>query len=406
VPVISFEHVSKKFRIRHDRPRSFQELFLNALRLRGSGRSEDFWSLRDITFDVDAGEAVGIVGPNGAGKSTTLKLISRIISPTSGRVTVKGKVTGLLELGAGFHPDLTGRENVYLYGAIMGINRKQVEERLDDIVAFAELEQFIDVPVKHYSSGMYMRLGFSTAVHSDVDVLLVDEVLAVGDQAFQAKCFARARELHEQGVTILFVSHDLDAVIRLCSRAIWLDKGQVRSVGAADDVIADYLDQVRQDRNVQGYQEPESLERRWGSGEAIITDVIFMGEDGSERRIFRTGEPFLARIFYQAHEQVERPTFGVAIYRGDGAHVNGPNSFTDGYHISAIEGRGQMDYVIEALPLLSGRYEFTAAIYDCLSIHPYDHRHRAFTFEVQPGPMGAREGIVHIPSVWEHRAGR
>jgi lipopolysaccharide transport system ATP-binding protein len=402
-PVIEFEHVSKKFRLRRDRPRSFQELFLNVLHLRGRSKAEYIWSLRDVCFDVERGEMVGLIGANGAGKSTALKLVSRIISPTSGQVKVNGRVTGLLELGAGFHPDLTGRENVYLNGAIMGMSRKQVEQRLDAIVAFSELEEFIDAPVKHYSSGMYMRLGFATAVHSDIDVLLVDEVLAVGDQAFQTKCQQKINELRRKGTTILFVSHNAATVRQMCDQAVWLDKGQVRSIGDADSVIADYMHQLWRDRNAQRAQETMSSEARWGSGEAVIEDVVFLGSDGEERRAFLTGEPFIARICYQAHQRVERPTFGIAIYRDDGAHVNGSNSVLDGCHIPVLEGQGQVDYAIEVLPLLPGRYEFTVAIYDYSSTHPYDHRHRAFVFEVQAGSVaGSREGLVHIPSVWKH----
>jgi hypothetical protein len=261
---------------------------------------------------------------------------------------------------------------------------------------------------------MYMRLGFATAVHAGADVLLVDEVLAVGDQAFQSKCHQRIAELRREGVTILFVSHDANIVRRMCDRVIWLDKGQVRSMGDADNVIADYMDQVWHERTEQVAEEAEdagltgehlgSSESRWGSGEAIVEKVVFMGAEGDERQVFRTGETFVARICYRARERVERPTFGVAIYRDDGAHVNGPNSFADGYDIPAIEGPGEVDYVVESLPLLPGRYEFTAAIYDHSSTHPYDHRHRSFTFEVQPGSMGARDGIVHIAGGWEHRA--
>ena len=284
--VIEFDHVSKRFRLHRDRPRSFQELFLNTLRMRGGSKVETIWSLRDVSFSVQPGEIVGLVGPNGAGKSTALKLISRIIAPTHGRVLVQGKVTGLLELGAGFHPDLTGRENVYLNGAMLGMKRKQVDQRLEAIVAFAELEQFIDVPVKHYSSGMYMRLGFATAVYADVDVLLVDEVLAVGDQAFQSKCYQRINELRCAGTTILFVSHDAATVRRMCDRAVFLDKGQVRSIGAADDVIADYMDYVWQERNLQDVQAQECTEQRWGSGEVVIEDVVFLAQDGNEQRVF------------------------------------------------------------------------------------------------------------------------
>lgn len=412
LPIIEFDHVSKQFRLRRNRPRSLQELFLKALRLRGREPVETIWSLQDVTFNVARGEMVGLIGANGAGKSTALKLVSRIISPTDGRLTVNGKVTGLLELGAGFHPDLTGRENVFLNGAMMGMSRKVIGRRLDAIVGFAELEQFIDVAVKHYSSGMYMRLGFATAVHSNAEVLLVDEVLAVGDQAFQSKCYQRITDMRRDGATILFVSHDAATVRRMCDRVVWLDKGRLKSEGEPDDVIADYMEQVWQERSEQlageedadqPGREGEPAEQRWGSGEAVIKDVQFLGLDEEDLQVFCTGDPFVARIHYQAHQRVERPTFGVAIYRDDGAHVNGPNSVADGQEIPVIDGPGYMDYVIEALPLLPGRYEFTAAIYDHSSTHPYDHRHRAFTFEVQPGPMGPREGLVHIDSAWEHR---
>lgn len=412
--VIEFNHVSKQFRLRRDRPRSFQELFLSAFRLRDRRPTETIWPLRDVCFTVGRGEMVGLIGSNGAGKSTALQLVSRIIQPTEGTVTARGRVAGLLELGAGFHPDLSGRENIYLYGAIMGMTRKQVRSRLNKIVAFSELEQFIDAPVKHYSSGMYMRLGFATAVHSDADVLLVDEVLAVGDQAFQSKCHQRINELRRKGVTILFVSHNASVVRLLCDRAIWLARGKVQSIGPADDVIADYMDFVWRERRKQQDaerddsdqpQEPAKIsEQRWGSGEAVIRNVLFLGRDGERHSVFRTNETFVARIIYHARELVERPTFGVAIYRDDGAHVNGPNSVADGYHIAAIEGDGHVDYVVETLPLMPGRYEFTAAIYDHSSTHPYDHWHRAFPFEVQPGPEGKREGLVEIKACWEHRA--
>jgi ABC-type polysaccharide/polyol phosphate transport system ATPase subunit len=412
--IIEFDHVSKQFRLRRSRPRSFQELFLDTFRMRGRRPVEMMWSLRDVSFDIERGEMLGLIGANGAGKSTALKLVSRIIEPTAGQLTVDGRVTGLLELGAGFHPDLTGRENVFLNGAIMGMKRQEVRRRLDRIVAFAELEEFIDVPVKHYSSGMYMRLGFATAVHADADVLLVDEVLAVGDQAFQSKCHQRIAELRREGTTILFVSHDANIVRRMCDRVIWLDRGRVRSMGDPDDVIADYMDQVWHERSERATDEAEdagltgehlsSSEHRWGSGEAIVEKVVFLGAEGEERQVFRTGECFVARIYYRARERVERPAFGTAIYRDDGAHVIGSNSCAEEYHINAIKGRGQVDYAIEALPLLPGRYEFTAAIYDHNSSHPYDHRHRAFAFEVQAGRSPALEGLVHIPGGWKHEA--
>lgn len=411
-PAIRFDRVSKKFILHQERARSFQEALMNLLHLRENGRHEEFWALRDVSFEVAPGETVGIVGPNGAGKSTMLKLISRIVEPTGGQIEVNGRVGALLELGAGFHPDLTGRENVYLNGSILGLSRAEIDRKLDEIIAFAELERFVDVPVKHYSSGMHVRLGFSVAVHTEPEILLVDEVLAVGDQNFQVKCNQKITDLRREGMTISFVSHNLGAVRRMCDRAVWLDKGQVRSIGPPDDIIADYMDQVWHIREAQTQKAEEdqaeqrktSAERRWGSGEAVIEQVVFIGADQNEQRVFRTGDRFVARIHYQAFEQVEQPTFGVAIYRDDGVHVNGPNSFIDGCVLDSIHGTGYMDYIIEALPLTPGRYEFTAAIYDHTSTHPYDHRHRAFTFEVQAGAMGSREGVVHIPSQWEHHA--
>ena len=294
-----------------------------------------------------------------------------------------------------------------------------VDNRVGAIVEFAELQQFIDVPVKHYSSGMFMRLGFATAVHSDADVLLVDEVLAVGDQAFQSRCLERIGEMRRGGTTILLVSHDASTIRRMCDRAVWLHKGKVESLGTADSVIADYMEQVWQQRSEQleervqreegddntehGDQAQEPSAQRWGSGEAVVEDVVFLGTEGVEQRVFRTGERFVARINYQVVNRVERPAFGVAIHRDDGAHVNGPNSVADGYDLAAIEGHGCMDYVIESLPLQPGRYEFTSAIYDHSSTHPYDHRHRAFTFEVHAGASGACEGLVDIPGRWEHK---
>src|SRR5436190_10621844 len=248
--VIKFSHVSKRFILHHERPRSFQEMVVNLFGLRNPSRRgvampgparEEFWALRDVNFSVYAGEAVGIIGENGSGKSTTLKLISRILEPSSGSVSVKGKVSALLELGTGFHPDLTGRENIFLNGSLLGIPRKEMVARYQSIVDFSELHEFIDTPIKHYSSGMIMRLGFAVAINVDPDILLTDEVLAVGDEAFQRKCLEQIALLRKRGVTILYVSHALDSVRGLCKRAIWLDHGRMIADGPAGDVVDQYL---------------------------------------------------------------------------------------------------------------------------------------------------------------------
>ena len=239
---VRFEEVSKRFTIHHEKARTFQDAALNLLRFRRvNGTKEDFWALRDVSFGLERGRTLGVVGRNGSGKSTLLKLLAGTMRPTSGQITARGRVFGLLELAAGFHPDLSGRDNVFLNGAFLGLSRRHMAERFDQIVAFSELEQFIDTPVKHYSSGMYMRLGFAIAISVEPDILVIDEVLAVGDAAFRQKCFAALADLKQRQKTILFVTHDASAVRRFCDEAIWLDRGCVRAAGPAPDVLSEYL---------------------------------------------------------------------------------------------------------------------------------------------------------------------
>lgn len=236
-PVISFENVSKQFRLLKIPRRAFQDVFVNIFNQKVRGRRQ-FWALKDVSFEVKAGETVGVLGANGSGKSTILKLISRIIDPTTGVIRVSGRLSALLELGAGFHPDLTGRENIFLNGSILGLSRKVMSQKFESIVEFAEIGEFIDAPVRSYSSGMQMRLGFSVAIHVEPEIILVDEVLAVGDYSFQLKCLERIRQLQAQGVTILFVSHDFEAVESLCTRAIWLEHGLVQGQGEVKEILA------------------------------------------------------------------------------------------------------------------------------------------------------------------------
>ena len=234
--VITFENVSKEFKLSKLRVRSFQEIFVNLFNQEARGKHQ-FWALKDVSFSIKAGETVGILGANGSGKSTILKLISRIIDPTQGVIAVSGRLSALLELGAGFHPDLTGRENIYLNGSILGLDRKAMNKKLDAIIAFADIGEFIDVPIRSYSSGMQVRLGFSVAVHVEPEIILVDEVLAVGDYEFQLKCLDRIRQMQKQGVTILFVSHDFRAVENLCTQAIWLEEGKLRAQGDVGKIL-------------------------------------------------------------------------------------------------------------------------------------------------------------------------
>lgn len=425
--MIEFAGVSKKFVIDEERARSFQEKLVGTFgRSRnGAGQPEVFWALRDVSFEIKAGEAVGIIGTNGSGKSTVLKLISRIIYPNAGAVTVGGRVAALLELGAGFHPDLTGRENIDLNGSILGLRRHEIRSRIDEIVAFSELERFIDVPVRNYSSGMMMRLGFAVATAFQPEILLIDEVLAVGDQAFQDRCIRRIREIRDEGATLVLVSHDLGSVQRLCQRTIWIDDGRVCADGPTDRVSARYLSSIwEQEAERDGMArtpvggsatsddelgEPvEGANRqtsRWGSGEVRIERAEMLGGEGRPTSVFHSGEKFVVRISYYAPQPVASPAFGISIYDELANRLNGPNTVWSKVAPASIHGRGTIEYIVDELPLLNGRYDLTVAIYDKLVSHPYDHWHRMATFTVVPGALEQQDGVVYIPCRWEHCAG-
>jgi ABC-type polysaccharide/polyol phosphate transport system ATPase subunit len=297
---IRVDGVSRRFRVRADDARSLKELFVRA----GRSGAEDVLALDDVTVHVEPGEAVGLVGRNGSGKSTLLRLVAGIIRPTSGRVAVGGRIGSLLELGAGFHPDFSGRENVFLNGAIYGLRRAQIRERFDEIVAFAELEGAIDRPVRTYSSGMYMRLGFAIAAHLDADVLLLDEVFAVGDEAFQRKCFGKVFEFKQRGGTIVFVSHDATQVERLCERAVLLRDGRLEFDGPTHEAI------VRYRRVLAAEADPAERAaglREWGTGEATIAAARLVGREGRERQQFLAGEPLSLRLRVEAENGTEPP---------------------------------------------------------------------------------------------------
>ena len=400
--VVTLHRVSKRFTLHHERPRSFLELLT---RRRAAAPAAHLWALRQVSLGLEAGETLGLIGPNGAGKSTLLKLVARTISPTEGRVQVNGRLSALVELGSGFHPDLSGRENVYVDGALLGLSRREVAARLDSIVEFAGLARFIDVPVRNYSSGMLMRLGFAVATSFRPDILLIDEVLAVGDQSFQARCLARIRQMQEEGTAILFVSHSLDQVRRLCRRVAWLDGGQLRAVGPADEVVDEYISQSGGSGEVLLLADGDEAgrARRWGSGEAVITAVELVAADGEPRRAFVPGETLVVRVHYRANRPVPRPAFGLAFHRADGLLLSGPNTTASGFEIDLLEGSGTVDCVVDDLPLLPGRYDLTAAIYDYHSVHPYDHRHRLCSFEVRPAAGPQEAGLVRLGCRWEHR---
>ncbi len=427
---ICFENVSKKFAMQQYRPRSWQETLVSFFGKKKSHDltrhepKKDFWVLKDINFEVQPGETISIIGANGAGKSTLLKLLTSIIRPTRGKIEINGRISALLELGTGFHPDLSGRENVYLNGAILGLSRQQIKRKLDKIIDFAELERFIDVPVRNYSSGMYVRLGFAVAVHTDPEILIIDEVLAVGDAAFQRKCMDRIDHLRHKGVTIILVTHSTDTVRDICQRAIWLDKGKIRADGPTETVIKQYVWHTYEEESpivtaeVATVEEEVTAEtaeietevaeveeeiavapKRWGNGEVTIEKVHFLDGQGHPRDFFATGESFTLEIAYHAKQHIKRPVFGMAIHRNDNIHITGPNTQFANLKISWIEGTGVVRYTVPALSLLEGTYHVSVAVHNWQDTQMFDYHDQLYLFHVMPGE-GERFGLITLNGDW------
>ena len=390
IDAIRVESVSRRFRVYPQEARTLKELLI----ARGRSRGTDIWALRDVSFVVEAGEAVGLVGRNGSGKTTLLKLLAGIIKPTTGRVAVEGRIGALLELGAGFHPDFTGRENVYLNGSVHGLKRATVREQLDEIVAFAELERFIDLPVRTYSSGMAMRLGFAVAAHMRADILLLDEVFAVGDEGFQRKCFGKISEFKQRGGTIVFVSHDAAAVERLCERAVLLRASGVDFDGSTHDAI------VRYHRLLADEEDPAERGaglREWGSGEARIEGVALLGPEGEERRQFAAGEPFSLRlrVIGQAGRPAPRLSFELrgesGLLLASGAQETGELGWEEAGGALALR------FDVPQLPLADGRFVLRLGLADSDGrlLHQLDD---ALSFVVYP--VGAERGTVLLEGTW------
>jgi lipopolysaccharide transport system ATP-binding protein len=399
-PVIRFDGVSKRFIYRVEQERTILESLISTFS-RNPSRKAELWAVRDVSFQVNAGECLGIIGRNGSGKSTVLKLIAGIIYPTSGEIVVNGRLSALLELGAGFHQDLTGRENIFLNGSILGMSKEEIETCYDDIVAFSELEKFIDMPVKHYSSGMYMRLGFSVAVHVDPKLLIVDEVLAVGDQTFQDKCIERIFELKRSGTTIIIVSHNLKTMRRLSSHILWLENGSLNGSGPVDQVISQYLENLHQSEMPVINAGVEGDFRRWGTGDIEITRVRILDSSAEEQDVFHTGSEMTVEIAYYARKEIRDPEFGIAIFRQDGVQVNGPNNRMAGFGIESVHGAGVVHYHIQSLPLLAAAYRITVAIHDCRLPRAYDFHEQAYPFRVVDSSSSHQSGVIDVPASWE-----
>jgi ABC-type polysaccharide/polyol phosphate transport system ATPase subunit len=348
-------------------------------------------ALDDISFSVYPGETLGIIGANGAGKSTLLSLLTGTIMPTSGRLQTHGQMSSLLELGAGFQPDLSGRENVFLYGAIMGLSKSQMQERFDAIVDFAGLHDFIDQPVKHYSSGLYVRLGFAVAVEVDPDILLIDEVLAVGDATFQKKCLDKMREFREQRKTMLIISHDLQTIQKVSDKILLLDSGRIIGMGDPESMVETYEGITRK-------RHAEVFQREWGTGKVRITNVVFHDSSGNESDTFNWGGKLEATVFYKAQEVVREPVFGFSVCDNSGRIVHGSNSQIEGLSIPQIAGEGSLTLSLSNLPMSQGNYLFS------FSVHSSDHKenyHRMDNFfPIVIESAKQFEGYTYMESSW------
>lgn len=378
--------VTKRFRLYHERPHSLKERFIQ----RGGSRYEEFTALREVSCEIRHGESFGLIGANGSGKTTLLKCIAGILRPDSGTVWTSGRMASLLELGAGFHPDLTGRENIYLNASILGLSKRQTDRFFDDMVAFAELEQFVDTQVKHYSSGMYVRLGFAVAVHADPEILLVDEVLAVGDERFQRKCLDRIDTFQREGRTIVLVTHSMDMLRTVCTRAMFIHGAEVMKEGPPPEVIRVFRDTLHGESHIEVSPGEERGNRR-----ISILRVQLTGADGREREVYRPGEQLVVSIDMEAAEPVSDPVVGIAIYDDKDELVLGTNSDILGKPFETVHGKARVRFVCDDLPMQGGRYLVTVGINtrDERTVYHWQERFYAFVCE----RTGLADGFLEIP---------
>jgi ABC-type polysaccharide/polyol phosphate transport system ATPase subunit len=381
---ITVDGVTKRYRIYTERNQRLKNAMLRGKR----AAFTEFEALSNVSFEVPTGSTFGVVGPNGAGKSTMLKVLAKILEPDMGSVHVEGRTSALLELGAGFHPELSGRENVFLNGAILGLSKRTLESRFDSIVEFAGLEASIDNPVKTYSSGMYARLGFSVAINVEPDVLLLDEVLAVGDEMFQRRCMEKIEQLRSGGRTVVIVSHGLGQIQAMCSQAIWIEGGTVRKEGTGADVVRAYTNSVHPDVVLD-----ETGRQHTGSGEVRITSVSFEGHGGD----LSTTMPATLRIEWDASEEIINPIVGYLFYRIDGVMASGTNTREKLVIEKMPKGPGAIEYEIDRLALMPGTYELQLAIADYTASHYYDQLNRALRFDVaMPPDFGSYAGVADM----------
>jgi len=387
---IEVDHVSKRFRLSSERHSDLKGRIVN--RRRAKTVIEEFWALKDVAFDVKEGSTVGLLGHNGSGKSTLLKLVGGILRPTSGEIRRRGRLASLLELGAGFHPELTGRENVYLNASILGLSRRDIDARFDDIVGFAEMERFIDEQVKHYSSGMYVRLGFSVAINVDPEILLIDEVLAVGDENFQRKCLDRIKRFQKDGVTIVFVTHAPDLVRQICDRAVVLDQGEMVIHGEPGEAVREFREHLL-GRAAEVLDKVEPTKKH---GELVrVTDVAIEYPE-ADRPYVRNGESATIRIAFDASEPVDDVVVAIALHATDGHVVFGQNTWGLGEKVR-LEGSGEIAFELQSVSLLEGTYFLTVNVHTREGARMLDIREQLDHLDVLNHDGNYAWGVADIP---------
>jgi lipopolysaccharide transport system ATP-binding protein len=400
---IRMENISKQYNIgaSHYRNNTLRDQIMDSLKSafrskeQPSSKENNFWALKDVSFEIKQGEIVGVIGHNGAGKSTLLKILSRITEPTEGAGEIYGRVGSLLEVGTGFHPELTGRENIYLNGAIIGMKKEEIRRCFDAIVEFAEIDKFIDMPVKRYSSGMYVRLAFSVSAHLKPEILLVDEVLSVGDLRFQRKCMTYAEELRKSGATVLFVSHNMFSIKSLCSRVIYLSQGRVLADGLAQDVIPLFEKESR-----AGYGKPHRVAGVDSAEPSIhITGMELLDEAGVNRAVFNFGERMRIRLSYSVSHIIHEPNFVVALIRSDNVACCNYSTHLDGYFISSLSGDGTIEVLTPPLKIVSESYVVHVLVWDKDFQRMYCF-HKGISFHVQHHLYSTHFGVFHEEGEW------
>jgi ABC-type polysaccharide/polyol phosphate transport system ATPase subunit len=390
-PAIRVESLWKNFRLYHERNR-----YIKAAMLRGRrARYEEFWALQDVNLTVEKGATVGVIGSNGSGKTTLLKCLTGIYTPERGSISVEGNLAALLELGAGFHPELSGTENIYLNGSIMGMSKKEIDNKFDSIVEFAGLEQFIDTPVKNFSSGMTVRLGFSIATHVEPEVLLIDEILSVGDQAFQRKSTEKIEQFRRDGRTILVVSHSLGLVQQLCDTVVWLEKGHVKMIGPAAEVIAEYTG------NTYGNfaRDDASSKTRWGSGDAQITQVTMLDTNDQPVDTLSSGAELRIRMELNSHIRIESPVLRVQLESMSGDLVWSTSTQRGTATLRLLDGPATAVLHLPSLPLAEGTYYLSVSITDATGATEFDHCQHWAKIHITGGQPNDG-GVVALPSTW------